>query len=209
MTASLSNSQRSCEIYIFDARHGSFNDYVPTRGPLGQSHTAVKPYSNLMQSSVIKLRVSPPLRDNGFMKSLPNLGMFLQSAMITRNHSCNLYFEKQRELLEMFNVAWSFSGINKSGAFNLWEAQHRSQTIARVSDRTYFLGVAYFFQARAYIDSCRLTIPRSYAGPFKINSNSATYLKHLPKIVSEVFMPEFFQFFSRKIPSQYSSLDGF
>lgn len=58
---------------IVAENHGSFNDYVPGRPPLGHSHTPKEPYSKLMQSWSMRWRVFQPLRDNGYINYLPNL----------------------------------------------------------------------------------------------------------------------------------------
>lgn len=166
-------------------------------------------YSKLTSSWAMMLRAASQLPDEGFIKSLPNVRMFLQSTMMKRNHRSSLYFKKKREILEMFNLSWSCVGITKSCSFNLREAHYRLQKMAGVSDNTYLLGVAYFAQARAEIDSCRFTILRSFADPFKINPKAATELKHLPKFLSEVYMSASFRLIASTFPSEYRSLDAF
>lgn len=60
--------------------------------------------------------------------------------------------------------------------------------------RIYFLWVEYFAQARTEIDRCGFTVVRSSADPSKNKRKTVTELKPLPKVLSEVSVPESFWF---------------
>lgn len=117
----------------------------------------------------MRLSVAPPLRENGFMNALLNVCIFLQSSMMARNHRSNVFFNKEVEVLDKFNLAWYRDGISKNSSLNPWEAHNRSRAMVGVSDKTYLFGVAYFAQERAEIYSCGLNILRNFADSFEIN----------------------------------------
>lgn len=100
-------SQRAPQSDIFVASHGTFHDNVPVTPPLGQLHTEMEPYSKMTHKWAMRLRVAPLPRDNGFIKSLQNVRMFLQISKITRNNRLNLYLKKESEPMYMLNIACS------------------------------------------------------------------------------------------------------